>query len=124
MTHIACLSFDDYHNIVGDGCKKKYECAGTTHLSKNDFFIVIFHENTETDRNMLSTIIHEIGHALDAQISCETAPHGRSFRKVTKRLLKIVMQNKDKLPTQYQSYDLLEKEVVNVTKRSYIYSNY
>ena len=83
------MSAEDHASITKDTTKK----LGCTHYlddPKYDFFIVIFHEELETDSSFLSVVIHEMAHGEQGAISAFEPPHGQLFKKIGKRLIKCV----------------------------------
>ena len=60
-THIGCMSAEDHARVTKD-TTRKLGCTYYLDAPKYDFFIVIFHEELETDASFLSVVIHEMAH--------------------------------------------------------------
>ncbi|KAJ7351012.1 hypothetical protein OS493_037273, partial [Desmophyllum pertusum] len=83
------MSNEEYHVIRNS--KRKQRLYGVTHsilVPKYDFFIAIFHKE-QTDRSLLSTVIHEMAHAEHvATGGPNEQSHGKQFQKIGRRLLR------------------------------------
>ena len=72
-THIGCMSAEDHASVTKD-TTRKLGCTHYLHTPKYDFFIVIFHEELETDASFLSVVIHEMAHGKQGVISTSQQP--------------------------------------------------
>ena len=110
-THIGCMSAEDHASITKDSTRK----LGCTHYldaPKYDFFIVILHEELETDESFLSVVIHEMAHGQQGAISAFEQPHGKLFKKIGKRLIKCVKSHQAELPKPYCNVAINEVTVL------------
>ena len=113
-THIGCMSSEDHASVTKDTTSK----LGCTHYvedPKYDFFIVIFHEELETDASFLSVVIHEMAHGEQGAISTSQQAHGKLFKKIGKRLIKCVKSQQAELPKPYCNVEINEVTVFTAT---------
>ena len=104
-THIGCMSAEDHARVTKDATRK-LGCTHYLHAPKYDFFIVIFHEELETDASFLSVVIHEMAHGEQGAISTSGQPHGKLFKKIGKRLIECVKGQQAKLPKPYCNVEI------------------
>ena len=110
-THIGCMSAEDHANVT----KNRTTKLGVTHYlhaPKYDFFIVIFHEELETDAEFLSVVIHEMVHGEQNANSTTQQPHGKLFKKIGRRLFHCVKSQQAELPKPYCSVEVNEVTVL------------
>ena len=113
-THIGCMSAEDHASVTKDTTSK----LGCTHYvedSKYDFFIVIFHEELETDASFFSVVIHEMAHGEKGAISTSQQAHGKLFKKIGKRLIQCVKSQQAKLPKPCCNVEINEVTVLTAT---------
>ena len=110
-THIGCMSTGDHASITKD-TTRKLGCTHYLDAPKYDFFIVIFHEELETDESFLSVVIHEMAHGQQGTISAFERPHGKLFKKIGKRLIKCVKSHQAELPKPYCNVAINEVTVL------------
>lgn len=110
-THIRCMSAEDHASVTKD-TTRKLGCTQYLHTPKYDFFIVIFHEELETDASFLSVVIHEMAHGEQGAISTSQQPHGKLFKKIGKRLIQCVKSKQAELPKPYSNVEINEVTVL------------
>ena len=110
-THIGCMSAEDHASITKD-TTRKLGCTHYLHAPKYDFFIVIFHEELETDASFLSVVLHEMAHSEQGATSAFEQPHGKLFKKIGKRLIKCVKSRQAELPKPYCNVAINEVTVL------------
>jgi len=110
-THIGCMSAEDHASVTKD-TTRKLGCTHYLHTPKYDFFIVIFHEELETDASFLSVVIHEMAHGEQGAISTSQQPHGKLFKKIGKRLIQCVKSKQAELPKPYSNVEINEVTVL------------
>jgi hypothetical protein len=109
-THIGCMTMNDYLTISNE--KRKCSLFGVTvsfQVPKYDFFIVIFHEEINSDQRFLEVVLHEMAHALDTD---GIENHGKPFKKMAKYLIRAVKKNQDKLPKPYRDIKIEKDNVL------------
>lgn len=107
------MSNEEYHAIRNS--KRKQRLYGVTHsilVPKYDFFIAIFHKE-QTDRSLLSTVIHEMTHAEQvATGGPNEQSHGKHFRKIGRRLVRNVKKKQADLPKPFCDIEIDKTAVI------------
>lgn len=105
-THIGCIiSAEDYTSVTKD-TTRKFGVTHYVHAPNYDFFIVIFHEDLETDTSYLSVVTHEMAHGEQGAITTSGPPHGQIFQKIGRRLIRSVKKRQAELPKPYCNVEI------------------
>ena len=118
--HVEYMTMDDYMEIANLE-KANPLCGVTCHMGMDEdynFFIGIFQGPMVSDKCLLCTMIHEIGHAQQqANATTLTQAHGSEFKKAATSIIRSVEKGQAGLPKPFCKVKLDKEFILSKNSR-------